>query len=68
MALGPLVLGGVSVSSQVREGRSLLVLRCSRINDSNVDVEGVRPLKILDVRPEGGVNSRTTDFELFTEM
>lgn len=68
IALGPLVLGGGSVSCQVQAGRSLLVLQCSRVDDSNVDVVGVRPLKILNVRAEGGVHSRATDFELFTEM
>lgn len=62
MVLGPLVLGGGSVSYLVREGKKLLELRCSRV--SNVNVEDIRPLKILGAC----VYSRSSDFELFTEM
>ena len=49
LALGPFAPGGGSVSSQVGEGGSHLVRRCSRVGDDNVNEEGIRTLNILDV-------------------
>ena len=68
LSFGPLVLGGGSISCQVGECGGLLVLRCSRVNDCDVDVECIRPLKILDVGADCGVCICSTDFELLAEV
>ena len=45
-----------------------MVLRCSGVNNSDVDVKCIRPLDILNVSAEGGIYSRSTDFELLAEV
>ena len=49
LALVPFALGGGSVSCQVGEGRRLLVLRCGRVSDDDIDEEGISTRDILDV-------------------
>ena len=61
-------LGGSSISRQVREGGRLLVFLCSRANNSDIDVEYIRPLTVLNVSAEGGVCICSTDFELLAEV
>ena len=72
LALGTFVLGGCSVSREVGECRSLLVLRSRGVYYCDVNVESVRTLEVLDVGADIACCLRGSDdlanFELHAQV